>query len=70
MTLEVYWLIQPSLSRLDGCCVSTDAVGEICLNLIFRLDSFNTNSVNCYLQLVILHYSELNQVCWFASTAN
>ena len=70
MILDVYLLIDTTLSRLDDCSASDDAVGDYCLNLIFRLNSFNTVSVNCYLQLVILHYSEHNHVCWFASTAN
>ena len=32
MTLEVYWLIQTSLSRLDRCKASTDVVGVNSLN--------------------------------------
>ena len=41
-------LIDTTLSRLDGCSASDDAVGDFCLNVIFRLDSFDIVSVNCH----------------------
>ena len=46
LSLGVYLLIGIILSRLNGCSASDDAVVDYCLNLIFRLDSLDTVSVN------------------------